>query len=214
MGKMTFPEIDLDGIKGVLLDIDNTLYIYEPVHQKALSACYSTLPFTMPFDRFSIAYRDKRDEVIERLRPQGVCRSRLLAFQALFEEMSVEQAFNKAWELETVYWDTFIDNMELCPEAEKLLYDCRREGIKVCAVSDMQTHFQIRKLKALGVDTSIDYLVTSEEVGREKPAGIIFKTALKKLGLKPQEVVMIGDNEEKDIEGAQAAGIKGFLVTC
>ena len=214
MSEILFPQIDLGDIKGVLIDIDNTLYAYGPSHQKAIVACHEAFSAGLSLGSFSKRYRQKRNEVIERLGPQGICRSRLLAFQSLFEEMQIPQAFHKAWESETVYWNTFIGSIELCHGARALLLKCQKEGIKTCALSDMQTHFQVRKLEALGVDEMIDFLVTSEETGSEKPAPIMFRSALKKLELGPEEVVMVGDNEKKDIEGAQALGIRGFLVTC
>jgi putative hydrolase of the HAD superfamily len=45
----------------------------------------------------------------------------------------------------------------------------------------------------------VDYLVSSEEAGAEKPDPKVFELSLEKLGLKKDEVVMIGDNYEKDI---------------
>jgi len=41
----------------------------------------------------------------------------------------------------------------------------------------------------------------------------MFKTALKKLKLKPNEVIMIGDSESKDIKGAEALGIRPYKIS-
>lgn len=45
-----------------------------------------------------------------------------------------------------------------------------------------------------------------------KPSGAFFHAGTEHLGLAPEEVVMIGDDIETDIGGAQAAGLKGALV--
>lgn len=45
-----------------------------------------------------------------------------------------------------------------------------------------------------------------------KPAAPFFLAATEKLGLPPAQVLMIGDDIETDIGGAQAAGLKGALV--
>ncbi|MFX1480068.1 MAG: HAD-IIA family hydrolase, partial [Promethearchaeota archaeon] len=45
-----------------------------------------------------------------------------------------------------------------------------------------------------------------------KPAKEFFLQALKKLSLKPEEALVIGDDLESDIRGAINAGIKGILV--
>lgn len=83
-------------------------------------------------------------------------------------------------------------------------------GLSVCAISDMQPNVQIKKLEKLEATKLIDFLVTSEEVGYEKPEPIIFEKALKKLHLEKSEVIMIGDDQLKDIEGAKSFGIKAF----
>ena len=43
MEKLIFPEINLSGVKGVLLDIDNTIYHYESCHNYALNILLSQL---------------------------------------------------------------------------------------------------------------------------------------------------------------------------
>lgn len=45
-----------------------------------------------------------------------------------------------------------------------------------------------------------------------KPARSFFLAAVERLGLHPSEVVMVGDDARADVEGAQAAGLRGVLV--
>ena len=45
-----------------------------------------------------------------------------------------------------------------------------------------------------------------------KPAKSFYHAAAADLGLAPAEVLMIGDDVETDVGGAQAAGLKGALV--
>lgn len=51
---------------------------------------------------------------------------------------------------------------------------------------------------------------SAEVVG--KPAPPFFRTALDELGVAPERAVLIGDDLEDDIGGAQSAGIAGILV--
>ncbi len=209
---LIFQDIDLTDIKGVLVDIDNTLYDYKPAYKKALEKCYEffirEFQISFSFKEFSEEYTEKRREVTERLKPQGACRSRFFAFQSLFEDINIPQAFNKALEYEKLYWESFMKHIALFEDALYFLKKCKEKTLLVCAISDMQAYFQVRKLQILEVDHLIDYLVTSEEVGCEKPAPVIFETALKKMNLKASQVIMIGDDEKKDIQGAKSVGIK------
>ena len=201
----------------MLVDIDNTLYAYKPAHKKALEACYELFineaQASFSLKKFFDKYTEKRKEVTERLKPQGACRSRFFAFQSLFEDMKIPQAFNKALEYEKLYWESFIKNMVLFDDALHFFKKCKEKNLLTCAISDMQVYFQVRKLQILKVDHLIDYLVTSEEIGVEKPAPIVFETALKKMSLEAHQVIMIGDDKEKDIQGAKSVGIKYSYCT-
>ena len=49
----------------------------------------------------------------------------------------------------------------------------------------------------------INYIVTSEEAGVEKPHPYIFINALTKINAKAEEAIMIGDDLKKDVKGAK-----------
>lgn len=51
----------------------------------------------------------------------------------------------------------------------------------------------MKKIRKLGIDRMIDSMVSSEEAGIEKPHAAIFKLALRKAGLRPTEVLVMGD---------------------
>ena len=214
IGKVT--DIDLANIRGLLLDIDDTLYSYKDAHLHALKVCYGELSSVTPsftsFENFATIYTEKRSKVKCRLEPQGACRSRLFAFQDLFEEIGIHQAYSLALTYEDIYWKSLIKHIVLRDHFMPFLLACKKLNIAICAISDMQAHFQILKIKKLGLDSVIDFIVTSEEVGIEKPHASIFNFALKKLNLKANEVIMIGDSLEKDIEGAEKLGINAYLL--
>jgi len=209
-----FHEINLETVDGVLIDIDNTLYSYAPPHQAALNACYRVFSqhISMDFDSFSKRYSHFRTEVTQRLLPQGACRSRFLAFQAMFESMDMPHAYTLALTCDAIYWTTFIDAMTLNPDALHFLETCLKLGIPVVAVSDMQAPIQVQKLIKLNLTHLIQFLVTSEEVGEEKPSAKMFEVALKKIKTTPSKAIMVGDHPEKDIEAAQKLGIRAYQV--
>ncbi len=55
--------------------------------------------------------------------------------------------------------------------------------------------------------------VFSDEIGCSKPDPLAFEAAAKGLGVTLNEIVHIGDREEKDIAGAKAVGAKSILCT-
>src|SRR5688572_10889570 len=94
-----FPKIDLNNVKGVLIDIDDTLYDYQSCHTKAMESCYQELYQkinNITFEEFDKKYCDWRNIVIESLKPQGACRSRLFTFKNIFEEMNLSNNWSLA----------------------------------------------------------------------------------------------------------------------
>jgi len=59
---------------------------------------------------------------------------------------------------------------------------------------------------------ALEYAAECEAVVMGKPAKAFFEAALRVLGAKPTETVMIGDDIHSDVAGAQAAGLTGILV--
>jgi len=55
--------------------------------------------------------------------------------------------------------------------------------------------------------------VFSDEIGCAKPNAAVFEAAAKALGVKPSEIVHVGDRESKDIEGPHAVGARAVLCT-
>ena len=66
--------------------------------------------------------------------------------------------------------------------------------------------------RSLGIEGYIDFVVTSGEVGEDKPAPAIFMAALKKAAVAPTEAVHVGDQYAVDVIGARGVGIKALLV--
>jgi putative hydrolase of the HAD superfamily len=62
-----------------------------------------------------------------------------------------------------------------------------------------RSHFELDELVAAAV--------ASSEHGYNKPHPSIFRTALRRLAVAPEEALMVGDNYGHDVEGARAAGM-------
>jgi putative hydrolase of the HAD superfamily len=212
LSNIIFPDIDLNGVKGVLIDLDNTIYDYKIYNKKALKYCYDLNYFEGSFEEFVELFLKHRKIIVARLFPLSSCRSRALTFQSMMEELGQENPFEKALELSECYWDNFIDMMEIDKKALEFLEKCYEKNIPVCLVTDMTIKIQIRKVKSLEISKHLKYIVCSEEVGIEKPDEKMFLRALEKLNLKPDEVIMVGDAYEKDIVGVENLGIKSYHV--
>lgn len=197
-------------IKALLIDLDNTLYQYEPCHEKALKAAFSVLKDAEPKALIEAAFTQGRQHTHESLKGTAAAHNRLLYFQKTLDILGIKKPLT-ALAMYNAYWDTFIESMCLCDGVEEFLQ--KQSGKKLCLVTDMTAEIQYRKIKRLGLDKYFNCVITSEEAGAEKPSSIIFNLALQKINADAKEAAMIGDSFEKDVLGARAAGIKPFYFS-
>jgi putative hydrolase of the HAD superfamily len=206
--------IKLEGIRGLLVDLDNTLYEYEPCHKQALAhayAYYNTL-HPMKEEDFYTTYKEAQTVVKGRITGYASSHSRLLYFQTLTELLEKRTNIQVSLTLEEVYWKAFSDTIVLRENLIDFLQQCKKKSIKLCLITDLTAGVQFRKIVALGLDSLFDFVVTSEETGTDKPHPSMFQTALAKLNLRNDEVLMIGDDITKDIDGARNQNITAILV--
>lgn len=65
---------------------------------------------------------------------------------------------------------------------------------------------------SLGLSDHLDVIVTSREVGYEKPSPRIFLEALKRAAVIAQDAIHVGDQPESDVNGAISVGITPVLI--
>lgn len=198
---------------GLLLDIDNTLYSYPKAHDAALEVMLGLMHQVLNVEMGKLyeLYKEARHHIHKMLKGTAASHNRLLYIQHMMELLGLKP-FGLPYRLYNLYWSTFFDHMVPMPGVLEFL--ARLDGVPVCLVTDMTADIQHQKVIRLGIEPFVQYMVTSEEVGHEKPHPKIFQRALKKLGLSASEVCMIGDSYEKDILGAAEAGISAcWLVS-
>ena len=88
IGPCGFPNPDKLNCRGVLLDLDDTLYDYEAAHAAALSAAYDICPISLSYEAFASQYREARNAVTQKLSPNASCRSPLIGFSIILREMA------------------------------------------------------------------------------------------------------------------------------
>jgi len=66
--------------------------------------------------------------------------------------------------------------------------------------------------RQLGLEPYLDFVVTSEDVGSDKPQPPIFLAALERAGVAASEAFHVGDQYKIDVVGARGVGIKPILI--
>ena len=171
MEKLIFPEIPFNELKGVLLDIDNTIYHYESCHKLALNSLLKELSklLILPSETIKNEFLKSRKTVNKRLYETASSHSRFLYIQLTLEKILGLSDFYNTLKLEKLYWEKFLEKMQLNEAASKFIFECNSKNIPICCVTDLTAQIQFRKLLKLNLENRIKYIVTSEEVGVEKP---------------------------------------------
>ncbi|MCL4692850.1 MAG: HAD-IA family hydrolase [Candidatus Hydrogenedentes bacterium] len=91
------------------------------------------------------------------------------------------------------------------------LDDLRERGVRLAVVSNWDSRLPLL-LERLSLSDRFEFILTSAESGFSKPHPDIFVQACRRLNLSPEDVVHVGDSPEEDVDGAQAAGIRGVLL--
>ncbi|MBT3397361.1 HAD-IA family hydrolase [archaeon] len=200
--------------EAVLFDLDNTLYDYEAPHKKALAAAFSELKKTIKISKvkFNYLFKISKAEIKRELSGTASAHNRVLYFQRLIEKTHNTVNPTIILKLYDAYWNSFLKNVKPFRETLRTLKEIKKKGLGIAIVSDMTTHIQLKKLKKLGISKYVDFLITSEESGSEKPNSIMFLLALNKLKTSPDGAIMVGDNTVADIEGANSVGLFSVLI--
>lgn len=93
------------------------------------------------------------------------------------------------------------------PGAKRALIKLKEKGLKLAVVSDAPKLKAWLRLSSMRFDDFFDVIVTYEDTMKKKPSKKPFQLALKELGLKPEECLMVGDMLQKDVKGAKSLGM-------
>ena len=129
--------------------------------------------------------------------------------------LSVGEGLNVTVQLCLEMSDKFLDFCATKPglvEGGRELMDyLRSRGYRMHMTSNGFCEVQYKKLAACGLKDYFDTVVLSEDAGANKPSPQFFDYAFQLTRARRETTLMIGDNLQTDILGAQAAGLDTLL---
>ena len=101
----------------------------------------------------------------------------------------------------------------LYPEVKEVLSELKQRGLKLGLISNgYEEEINLILEKAYLEKATFDIIVGVDTIRQTKPNPDIFKYAISKLNVKPEEAMFVGDNVEADYEGAENAGVHALLI--
>ncbi len=108
-------------------------------------------------------------------------------------------------------WNKAKINVDIFPETIEIL-ERLSQKYKLVLLSNTAEKEGKEVIERFGLKKYFDEIILSGSVGLAKPDPRIFELVLEKMNVKPEQVLMVGDNLNTDIIPARNLGMKGILV--
>lgn len=204
------------GPRAVLFDLDDTLFDHARATRVALA---SVREADAALSTWSLDELDRRHRVVLEAWHQEVLagrttipQARVSRFAELVRAGGGDDADARAPGLAARYRSAYETAWYTVAGALPFVQAVVARGLRVAVVTNNVVVEQRLKLERCGLTDLVDALVTSEEVGCQKPNPAIFYAALGRLGLTAADAVMVGDAWTTDIEGARRAGVRAVWL--
>ena len=103
------------------------------------------------------------------------------------------------------------DSWVLYDDARAALDALKKRGLILTMISNFDSRV-LKIIHGLGIAGYFDSVFISSSAGFAKPAAGIFRLALERHDIAPDEAIHVGDSPETDIEGALRAGVRPVLL--
>mgnify|MGYP006284178519 FL=1 len=192
-------------VRGVLFDIDNTLYDNREFGESQIRVLNERLAAELgrPVEELVGEVEELRQKVArenEGRRPS--LGNTFLRFYGIPIETSV------AWRAELIEPEAYLSPD---PELRKRIEAVSRSAA-ICAVTNNPVQIGERTLHALGIGDLMPVVSGLDTVGVSKPDPRPFEVALEYLALPPGEILAVGDRYEIDLEPIIDLGGGGVLI--
>ncbi len=173
-------------IKGVIFDMDNTLFDFIEAKIAACNAIVEHMGTGDPHELLSYFRRKKYGfEDFENISD----------YLHEYDRYS-EQLFSECC---AIYEKEKISTIELYPEVKETIINLKKMGLIIGILTDADSRNAGMRLKKVGLCGSFDSLFTFDMTGHKKPSHEPFIYALDSMGLKACEALYVGDSLRRDI---------------
>jgi putative hydrolase of the HAD superfamily len=189
-------------VKAVAFDIDGTLYPNRSMY-------FHSIPFYLTHLKLVRAFSQIRKDIrlINPVEDFSVLQAELLG-----EKLSLppKEANRIVEEIFYGEWENIFRKVRPFPGVRELLLSLRERGLKTATLSDFPVG---NKLDYFGLADCWDVTMASHESGYLKPSREPFLELARRLDLKPEEILYVGNNSAYDVIGSRAAGMMSAHVT-
>ena len=193
-------------MKAVLFDLDNTLIDFMRMKKISCEAAIAAMiDAGLPLEK-DVAY----EKLFALYGVHGIEHQEI--FQKFLEDVMGEVDYRVLSSGIAAYRKMQAGYLEPYPYVRNTLISLREKGLVLGIVSDAPKLKAWMRIAEMGLLDFFDFVIAFDDTGRRKPDQLPFREALKALNCPPSEILFVGDNPERDIQGAKNAGMRTALA--
>ncbi|MEK6958126.1 MAG: HAD-IA family hydrolase [archaeon] len=193
-------------MKAVLFDLDNTLIDFMQMKKISVEAAISAM--------IDAGLKMKKEAAYKKLFAlygiHGIEHQQI--FQKFLKKVSGKIDYRILSNGVAAYRHMQSGYLTPYPRVRSTLLALREKGLKLGIVSDAPRMKAWLRLAEMNLTDFFDVVITLDDTGKRKPSSLPFKSALKKLGFRAEEILFVGDNPARDIAGAKKLGMRTALA--
>jgi putative hydrolase of the HAD superfamily len=196
--------------KHIFFDLDRTLWDFETNTEFVFAKLfekYSLRAYFIDIEHFKTIYNKHNDQLWGLYREGKIKKEILrgLRFLNTLQEVGCDEK-EIAEAMGNDYVSMGPEMTGLFPGTIEIL-EYLAERYKLYIITNGFKEVQYSKVERCGLSTFFSRIITSEDIGIQKPRPEIFAYALSSANAKKEESIMIGDDLEVDVMGAKKFGI-------
>ncbi len=193
-------------IKAIIFDLDNTLIDFMKIKKNANEAAVTA----MIKSGLNIKKKDALELLKELHSKYGLEYQKI--FNKFLKEILGKVDIRLLAAAVVAYRKTKGDLFEPYTNTIHTLNKLKGKGYTLVIVTDAPKFQAWTRLYEMDIEKFFDFVITPDDAGATKPSGLPFKMAIKKLGLQPEEIIVVGDWPSRDILPAKKLGMKTVLA--
>lgn len=186
-------------IRGVIFDVDGTLVLSNDAHARAWVDAFAEAAYTIPYAQVRPLIGMGGDHLIPQIVP------------GLSSKEGKGQRIAEA--NDRIFLDKYVAGLRPTPGARQLVATLAQMGVRLIVATSAKAPILRALLDVAQVADILTEATDASDVASSKPSPDVVAAALQKIGMRPGEVLMIGDTRY-DVESAARSGIPLIGMRC
>jgi HAD superfamily hydrolase (TIGR01549 family) len=193
-----FETINIENIKLIIFDLDDTLYDYKKCNNIAFQIIFKKFN---KYDNINDIFEKARQNIKNIHKNTALEHDKSLQIKEMFRLLNIKDT-NLLKEIIDLYYTTFLENVELSTDWLYFFEKCKNKNIIMVILTNNTLVNQLDIYNKLKLYKYFDNIFTSYEIGYEKPNIKCFEYINNIYNIDKNNILMIGDSYDSDGIGA------------